>query len=312
MPSTQAKFSPLFVRNAPGGPFTVEGIDRTPGDLWFVDSNATGAGATTNHGYSPEAPFSTLSYAFSSDLVGSGDTVYLMPSHAETVSGAGTITMDIAGVKVIGLGQGGIRPTFTFSAAAATWLITAASCSVDNILCTVSGVTDVVAGITVTAADVTLTNIEAREGGATAQFVDFLILGAGSTRAKIKGFKFAGAAGDASVQAISVTSAVADVHIEDVWIYGTHTGGSIVTSAANLNMLIKGAYMYNLSAAQDGGVVLNAGTTGLVINTYTFGASHDANGFNLSTVAAAAAVFDAQVVNLAGERGGYWGTASTA
>ena len=312
MSSTQAKFSPLFSRKSPGGPFTVAGIDAFPGDVWFVDSAATAAGITTSHGYTPEMPFATLSYAMSCDLVGSGDVVVVMPSHAETVSGAGTITMDIAGVKVIGLAWGGLRPTFTFSAAAATWLITAASCYVENVLCTVSGVTDVAAGITVTAADVTLKGIEAREGGATAQFVDFIVLGAGSARSKIVDFKFNGAAGDASVQAISVTSAVADVRIENAWIYGTHTGGSIVTSAANTNMLINGAYMYNLSAAQDGGIVLNAGTTGLIINTYTFGASHDANGFNLSTVAAGAAVFNAQVVNLAGERGGYWGTASTA
>lgn len=312
MTSTQAKFSPLFARNAPGGPFTIEGIDRTPGDVWFVDSNATGAGITTSHGYTPEAPFSTLSYAMSSDLVGAGDTVYVMPSHAENIATAGAVTMDIAGVKVVGLGDGGLRPTFTFTAAAGTWLNSAANCTVENLLFTTSGVIDVVAAITVTAADCTFKNIEARESGATSQFVDFFVLGAGSGRTTIKGFKFSGAAGDASVEAISVTSAVASVRIEDVWIYGTHTGGSIVTSAANTNMLIKGAYMYNLSAAQDGGVVLNAGTTGLVIDTYTFGASHDANGFNLSTVAAGAAVFNAQVVNLAGERGGYWGTASTA
>jgi hypothetical protein len=310
--STQSTFTPLFSRRQPGGVYTIAGIDDCPGDVWFVDSAATGAGVTTSHGYTPDEPFATLAYAMTSGLVGSGDVVYVMPSHVETISTAGGVAMGTAGVKVVGLGRGGLRPTFTFSAAAATFLITAANCSVENLLFTVSGVTDVVAGITITAADVTLLDIEAREGGATAQFVDFIVCGAGSTRATIKRFKFSGAAGDASVQAISVTSAVASIRIEDVWIYGTHTGGSIVTSAANTNMLIRTAYMYNLSAAQDGGVVLNGGTTGLVIDTYTFGASHDANGFNLSTVAAGAAVFNAQVVNLAGERGGYWGTASTA
>lgn len=312
MSSTQAKFSPLFSRHAPGGPYTVEGIDRTPGDIWFVDSAATAAGATTGHGRTPEKPFSTLAYAFSSDLVGSGDTVYVMPGHAENVSAAGTITMDIAGVKVVGLGQGAVRPTITWTATDATWLITAASCTVENVVCLVSTAIDVVQGILITGADTTIAALEAREGGATMQFVDFCTFHTGAARGKVTGFRYAGAAGDAGQSALQVTAAVAGIRFEDIWISGTFAAGNIETTAANTDMLLKDAYCVQAHATKDTGIALNGGTTGMIVNPRVQSATNDADGFNLAIVAAAAAVFNPLVVNLAGESGGAWGTPSAA
>jgi hypothetical protein len=312
--SSQAKFSPLFARQQPGGVLTVAGIDETPGDVWFVDSAATGAGATTGHGRSPHSPFATLAYAFSSDLVGSGDVVYVMPGHAETVNAAGDITMDIAGVRVVGLGSGAARPTFTWATdTAATWLITAASVTVENVLCTTTGTIDVVAGIVVTGADVTLVDVEVREGSATSQFVDAIGIGTGGARCKLIRPKVMGAlAGDASQSAIQVTAAVSEVVIVEPWVVGTYAAGCIETTAANLQMLIKNSVTRNAHATQDGGIVLNSGTTGQVVNPVTQSATNDADGFNLAFVGAAVAWFNPLVVNLAGERGGSSLTASAA
>ena len=55
-----------------------------------------------------------------------GDTIYVLPGHTETVTST-SIAHDVAGVAVIGLGSGGMRPTFTFSTAAATITVTAAN-----------------------------------------------------------------------------------------------------------------------------------------------------------------------------------------
>lgn len=312
MSSTQAKFSPLFSRHAPGGPFTVAGIDVCPGDVWFVDSAATAAGVTTGHGRTPEKPFATLAYAFSSDLVGSGDTVYLMPSHAETIADAGGITMDIAGVRVVGLGCGAIRPTISWSTALSTWLITAASTTVENIICTVSAAVDVTAGITVTAADCAFKYIEARESGATLQFVDFLKLHTGAARASVQNFKFSGAAGNIGNSAILVSAVVDAVRIENAWIVGTLIAGGISSTAANTNMLIRDVYVENLLAGTDTCVGLNAGTTGTADRVRARSQQNDADGFNLALVGAAMSWFDPLVVNLAGERGGAPLTASAA
>lgn len=313
MAATDLAFSTLLSRYQPGGVYTIAGIDQAPGDVFFVDSAASGAADDSASGRTPDKPFATLAYAFSSDRVSSGDVVYVMPGHAETVDAAGDITMDIAGVSVVGLGRGAARPTFTFATStAATWLITAASITVGNVLCTTTGTIDVVAGIIVTGADCTLIDVEFRESAATSQFVDALGIGTGGARARLIRPKVFGAAGDASQSGIQVTAAVAEVVIEEPWVVGTFAAGCIETTAANLNMVVKGSVTRNLHATQDGGIVLNSGTTGQIINPVTQSATNDADGFNLAFVGAGAAWFNPLVVNLAGERGGAPLTASAA
>lgn len=312
MGSLPGRYSPLFSRHAAGGPYTIAGIDVCPSDVWFVDSTAANAADDARHGYTPDMPFATLAYAVTNSVT-ADDTIYVLPGHAETISTAGGITMDVAGVKVIGLGWGARRPTFTWSVAASTWLITAASCQVRNIVCSATTGADTTQGILVTAADVTLADIEAREPSATGQFVDFLTFHTGAARGRLDGFRYAGSAtGDAGQSAVQVTAVVDSVRLENLWITGAFAAGAVESTAAATNILIREVRVEQYLAAQDGGIVLNAGTTGLIDRVRIKGSQHDANGFNLAIVAAGAAVYDALVVNLAGEVGGAWGTASTA
>lgn len=105
----------LFALRQPGGVLSVIDLEEHPRNVWYVDAAATGGANTVGHGQSPDTPFLTLAYAFSSDLMSAGDVVYLMPGHTESVIAAAGIDMDIAGVKVIGLGWGNNRPTITFT-----------------------------------------------------------------------------------------------------------------------------------------------------------------------------------------------------
>lgn len=75
--------------------------------------------------------FSTVDAAISACTAGAGDTIYVLPGHTETVT-ATSIAHDVAGVKVVGLGEGEFRPTFTFGAAAATITVSAANGSWEN------------------------------------------------------------------------------------------------------------------------------------------------------------------------------------
>lgn len=97
------------------------------GNDWFVNSAATAGG----NGATPSGAFTTLAAALAVAL--SGDRVYLAPSHAETISAAGGITWSQSGIAVIGLGQGAVRPTFTFSATAATFVISGANNLLSNV-----------------------------------------------------------------------------------------------------------------------------------------------------------------------------------
>jgi hypothetical protein len=309
--SSQAKFSPLFARQQPGGVLTVAGIDETPGDVWFVDSAATGAGVTTGHGRSPHSPFATLAYAFSSDLVGSGDVVYVMPGHAEAVVAAGTITMDIPGVRVVGLGRGSSRPTFTFGTAdTATWLITAANVSVENVLVTCTGALNFASAITVTAADVLLADVEVRESGATSQFVDAIILGTGAARAKVvRPVIRSHASGDAAASGILISAAVDGVEIDDANIDGLFATGCIESTAAATNTVIRRPLLRIRHATQDAAINLNSANTGFVLSPRVRTATDDAGGFNGALVGADMQWYDPLVVNADGERGAILDTA---
>jgi hypothetical protein len=61
-----------------------------------------------------------------------GDVIYVMPGHAETVAAASGINLDVAGISVIGLGNGTNRPLLSFSVITSTMNIGAANVTVAN------------------------------------------------------------------------------------------------------------------------------------------------------------------------------------
>jgi hypothetical protein len=300
---TQPVYSPLLSRRTPGGIYTVADIEQVPGRAWFVEA-ATGADTTSN-GYSPDKPFATLAYAFSSDLVAADDVVYVMPGHTETVDAAGDITMDIAGVRVVGLGTGSLRPTFTFATStAATWLITAANITVENVLITTSGVIDVVNAITVSAADVRLVDVEVRESAANSQFVDPLIITTGGARCRIDRYVCRShASGDAIQSGILVDAAVDGVEINDALIDGLFATGNIESTAAATNTVIRRPILRQRHASQAAAVNLHASHTGFVTDAAARITLATAAGFNGAYVGAAAQFIRCQATNAAATAG---------
>ncbi len=165
----------LFVRRQPGGMFAIIDKMLTTGNIFWVNS-ATGVDGA-GYGQNPDAPFATLDYAVGKCTANKGDIICLMPGHDETYSTTGTkVTMDVAGVRVIGLGQGADRPTFTFSHTGATWLVSANGCSVENCLF-VTGVDSVTTYGTVSGADFTLKNCEGRDATDVEVVTDWTVTG---------------------------------------------------------------------------------------------------------------------------------------
>ena len=153
--------TPLFVRKQAGGMYVVQDETNTTGDIWFVDSGS-GTDATGN-GQNPDSPVATIDYAIGLATANQGDIIYAMPGHAETQSAAGSLLAhDVAGVSVVGLGEGTDRPTLTLSHTGAAMTISAASAVWKNLLI-VAGTDSVTAPLTISAADCTLENIEWRD-----------------------------------------------------------------------------------------------------------------------------------------------------
>lgn len=303
--------TPLFSRHQPGGLFTIENVVEHPGSIFFVHSVTGTDGA--GYGRNPDAPLATIDYALGLCTANKGDVIYVLPGHVETISGAATLALDKAGVAVIGLGRGADRPTLTFSATGSNIAVSGAGSKFKNFLITNTGVIDVTAGITVTGADCELVDIEARESGATSQFVDFIIVDTGGDRCLIENLRFLGAAGDAGASGISIIAAVDGVRIVRPDIDGTLSAGCVENvTAATTNCTIDRPLLRNRHATQDGGIVMHANATGSALSPRIRSATNDADGFNLAVVFAKGQVFDPLVVNADGERAGAWGTASAA
>jgi len=153
MATTGLNDTKLFVNKQPGGIFSVRDVAETPGKVFYVGSNITGATDGAGYGQNPGAPFATLDYAIGQCTASRGDTIYVLPAHAETGSGTDEelFDIDVAGVSVIGLGIGDKRPTFTLTDDGATIVMGAAGCRLSNIRL-IGGVTDLAAGLEIEAA----------------------------------------------------------------------------------------------------------------------------------------------------------------
>lgn len=60
-----------------------------------------------------------------------GDTIFVMPGHTEAIT-SGSVAMDVAGVRIIGLGEGSSKPTLSFGATTSKITVGAADCTFQN------------------------------------------------------------------------------------------------------------------------------------------------------------------------------------
>lgn len=205
-------------------------IPTTTGSYFFVDSNTGNAGYT---GKTPQAPLATLAGAIAKCTASKGDVIVLMPGHSETV--ASSISINVAGITIVGLGSGSLRPTFNITGASATLAISAANITVNNILVT-GGVDEIVAAITISAADVKLVNLEYRD--VTGQCTDCILTTAAATRLLIDNLVYDGATAAGTNAAIAIVGGDG-ITIRNVVMDGNFAVGGIdvrTTATTDLNV----------------------------------------------------------------------------
>lgn len=120
-----------------------------PGKAFWVSNASTiqqgqRGGSDGNRG-TFDAPFSTIDYAIGQCVANRGDVIFVKPGHAEAVT-VSSIACDVAGVSIIGLGTGAMKPTLTFGATDSRINVTAANCTWQNFRWT-AGVGDVVTAV---------------------------------------------------------------------------------------------------------------------------------------------------------------------
>ena len=118
-----------------GMPALGTGPLMTTGNVFFVDSGAgAGADSPVSNGKNPVRPFLTIDYAIGQCAANNGDIIFVMPGHTESLSAPGDITINVAGVTVMGLGQGNTRPKVTHDSANGRVSIIASNTRWSNII----------------------------------------------------------------------------------------------------------------------------------------------------------------------------------
>lgn len=170
-----------------------------PGDEWYVSSVVDAAYGDTSDGKSWIGAVGTIDEAV--NLAANGDTIWVAPEHAETITGGTDIAMDVAGVAVIGIVRGRQMPTVNIAHVTSTIAISGANCTLANIRIT-GGIDAIVATITASAADCAIINCEFRD--VTGQATDSILTTNGADRLLIDGYRHIGSTTDGPNSAIAI------------------------------------------------------------------------------------------------------------
>jgi hypothetical protein len=211
----------------------MQGSQMTTGQVFFVDSQS---GSSSNSGTDPNRPLDTLDNAINKCTatdadanVKYGDTIYVMPGHAETT---GKTTMDIAGVRVIGLGWGSVRPSFTTATADDVITVTGAGCSIENIQFAAPGIDLVTAYVNIAANGFTGKGWYAADcsGSTTFNVVDCISITADGDNCLLEDITFFNKTAPVTCF-IDLEGAASNVRIKNSTFFGDVVTGGIIDTA---------------------------------------------------------------------------------
>jgi hypothetical protein len=138
------------------------------GNTYYVSSAIAGTDGT-----SPATACATLALALAKCTANQGDKVVILPGHAETITAATAITP--AGVRIVGLGVGNKRPTFTFTTAnTAGFTVAVDNVSFENIIFIGNFLSIASLFTLTTAAEFSVINCDIRDTDATHGFLSVI------------------------------------------------------------------------------------------------------------------------------------------
>ena len=252
-----------------------------PGNQFFVDSSATGEATGLNW----EDALTTLDAAFAKCTANNGDIIWVAPGHSETYSTTGTkVAADVAGVRVIGVGLGADRPTFTFSHTGATWSITAASVIMDNLLF-VTGVDLVTAIATISGNDCIIGHldgygVEVRDT-TDKEVIDAFIVTGDRFKANVYHHGYTG--GDANQRTFKL-SGVDDADIYVIALGKAQTAVVNFVSTACTNIMINGYFLVTDTTNLSKNVVATIGGNTWQVKGFDLGVGYEFSGGSGSAV----------------------------
>lgn len=248
-----------------GIPVVGSGI-LTSGSVYWVSSTT---GSNGNSGTEPSRPFATIDYAIGRCTANKGDVILVMPGHTESVTAAGGIDCDVAGISIIGLGNGSNRPKISFSTSTSADIdIDAANVRIKNIVFDLTGIDALAAPIDVNAANFTLEDCEIIIANATAQATLAILTDANASGMVVKNCLFYGSDDAGATAAIRLVGG-SNILIKDnifVGSYGAAVGAISNITTAVTNLYIIGNHIHNRTSNSTKAITLLDGTVGFIAN----------------------------------------------
>lgn len=270
----------LFSNAQPGGVVTISDFQSHPGSIFFVHATTGTNGA--GYGQNPDAPVATLDYAIGLCTASKGDTIYLMPGHAENIANATGCAIDVAGVRIIGLGQGALRPTLTITTATtATIAVSAANVWIENVLI-VSNFLNIAAAMTVaaTADGLTLKNVEMNDTSVILGALIQVTIAAACTDVTIDGFRhsvIANAGLTAAATNVILCEGAADRFLmRRSYIHAYTSAGAVaLAAAASRGVMLHDNFIVNEDTSAGLCISTNAATTGGIFRNFVAGTKNN-------------------------------------
>jgi hypothetical protein len=237
------------------------GVPTSTGSVFFVNSNGT-----PGDGSSPDKPLLLITAALAKCTASKGDVIIVMPGHAETWAVAPTL---VAGVYIVGLGWGNLRPTITGNAAIALTPMNVANVVIDNLIFAAPNVDNQTSAIAITAAGCMVTRCHFVGSQTAKNVTDVITVSADGHNARIVGNTFENATVDV-VTFITVSGAANDVVISDnVAIGNCSTAVLLVSAVATLMKVMRNTFV-NTKAATIA-VSFSSNATGIQCDNYVGG-----------------------------------------
>jgi hypothetical protein len=237
------------------------------GDSWYVDSGKSASG----DGKSWDYAVITLNEAIDLAAASNGDVIHVAPGHAETIDAATDVVPDVAGITVIGYGEGRQRPTFSWAdAAAATFPISGADFVLKNMVFDGSSTANdgPTAMFTVTAAGFKFINNEVIIADATEAAVLVITGSADADRMKIIGNRFYGTSAEVGcTSAITFTGTAEDIEIGFNTFEADFGEGAIDSDQAVTQLNIHNNYIWNYQNG-DHAIQLDGNALGTIRNNH--------------------------------------------
>ena len=212
--------------------------------------------------------FSTIQAGGDACTANAEDNVLVMPGHTETITAQ--IDMDTAGVKLIGLGSGSLRPTIIVNGTIDGFDVSAANVSIDNIGFAVVTTDLATAFINVDAANCTLTNIYGITDITDKAVVDAITVTANADDLVIDGVEFWNLGLEEVNSFLSFEGAASRVTVKNFFAFGNVDTGGII-DAAKIDYLRMEDINVSVVGTTKPAITLNSNPEGVALRVFAGG-----------------------------------------